>query len=83
MILVKSQKPESNYSFIGIFQVISFYFYHQIVTFSMALRYIQTLKMTSYLLVHVAVTVIVAHARVQVLRSPWKMKVRLKNSTMA
>ncbi|XP_032697872.1 NAD-dependent protein deacetylase sirtuin-1 isoform X2 [Lontra canadensis] len=40
--------------------------YHQIVIFFMALRYIQTLKMTSYPLVLVAVTVIVEHVRVQV-----------------
>ncbi|XP_032168479.1 NAD-dependent protein deacetylase sirtuin-1 isoform X2 [Mustela erminea] len=40
--------------------------YHPTVIFFMALRYIQTLKMTSYPLVLVAVTVIVEHARVQV-----------------
>lgn len=54
------------FSFIIVFQVTNIYSYHQIVIFFMALRYIQTLKMTSYPLVLVAVTVIVEHARVQV-----------------
>ncbi|XP_058399336.1 NAD-dependent protein deacetylase sirtuin-1 isoform X2 [Diceros bicornis minor] len=50
----------------AILKVISICFYHQIVIFSMVLRYIQTLKKTSYPLALVAVIVIVERARVQV-----------------